>query len=97
MLKEDYEEAGRLKVAIAAASTVDTVGRVMSCLKVGTWTSLNHLLIPLFCSTNILLSLVFCFEFQSAINEERYQDAAFMRDNAGTGLVGVFGTCFCLF
>lgn len=97
MLKEDYEEAGRLKVAIAAASTGDAVGRVMSYLKVGTWTSLNHLLIPLFSSTNISLSLAYCLEFQSAINEERYQDAAFMRDNAGAGLVGFFGTCFCLF
>ncbi|KAK3420186.1 hypothetical protein EUGRSUZ_G00990 [Eucalyptus grandis] len=57
VVKEDYEEAGRLKVAIAAASTGDTVGRVMSYLK-------------------------------SAINEERYHDAAFMRDNAGAGLVG---------
>lgn len=31
---EDYEDAARLKVAIAAAATNDTVGRVMSHLNV---------------------------------------------------------------
>ncbi|XAR53020.1 hypothetical protein NMG60_11021402 [Bertholletia excelsa] len=55
--REDYEDASRLKVAIAAASTNDTVGRVMSHLN-------------------------------RAIDEERYQDAAFIRDYAGAGLVG---------
>lgn len=55
--KEDYEDAARLKVAIAAAATKDAVGSVMSCLK-------------------------------TAIGEERYQDAIFVRDNAGAGLVG---------
>ncbi|MED6106550.1 executer 1 [Stylosanthes scabra] len=54
---EDYEDAARLKVAIAAASTNDSVGRVMSYLN-------------------------------RAIKEERYTDAAFLRDNAGAGLVG---------
>ncbi|TYH33412.1 hypothetical protein ES332_D13G057500v1 [Gossypium tomentosum] len=55
--KEDYEDAARLKVAIAAASTNDTVGRTMS-----------HLI--------------------KAVVEERFEDAAFLRDTAGTGLVG---------
>ncbi|KAF5936922.1 hypothetical protein HYC85_024428 [Camellia sinensis] len=55
--REDYEDASRLKVAIAAAATNDTVGRVMSHLN-------------------------------RAIQEERYQDAAFIRDYAGAGLVG---------
>lgn len=55
--KEDYEDAARLKVAIAAAATKDTVGTVMSTLK-------------------------------KAIDEERYKDAIFVRDNAGAGLVG---------
>ncbi|KAL4580994.1 hypothetical protein LXL04_017200 [Taraxacum kok-saghyz] len=55
--KEDYEEAARIKVAIAAASTNDTVGRVMS-------------------------------QMNKAIKEERYKDAAFVRDNASAGLVG---------
>lgn len=32
--REDYEEAARIKVAIAAAARSDTVGRVMSHLKV---------------------------------------------------------------
>ncbi|PWA79173.1 hypothetical protein CTI12_AA201980 [Artemisia annua] len=32
ILKEDYEDAARIKVAIAAAATNDTVGRVMSYL-----------------------------------------------------------------
>lgn len=31
---EDYEDAARLKVAIAAAATSDTVGRVISRLNV---------------------------------------------------------------
>ncbi|XP_038683737.1 protein EXECUTER 1, chloroplastic [Tripterygium wilfordii] len=55
--KEDYEDAGRLKVAIAAAATNDTVGRAISCLN-------------------------------RAVAEERYGDAAFLRDYAGAGLVG---------
>ncbi|KAA3488582.1 protein EXECUTER 1, chloroplastic-like [Gossypium australe] len=55
--KEDYEDAARLKVAIAAASTNDTVGRTMSHLN-------------------------------KAVVEERFEDAAFLRDTAGTGLVG---------
>lgn len=33
--REDFEDAARLKVAIAAAATNDTVGRVMSYLNVG--------------------------------------------------------------
>ncbi|GAB2292036.1 executer 1 [Dionaea muscipula] len=55
--KEDYADAARLKVAIAAMAMKDTVGRVMSYLN-------------------------------RAIVEERYRDAAFVRDNAGVGLVG---------
>ncbi|XP_050875141.1 protein EXECUTER 1, chloroplastic-like [Lathyrus oleraceus] len=54
---EDYEEASRLQVAIAAASNNDSVGKVISLLK-------------------------------RAIKEERYHDAAFLRDKAGAGLVG---------
>ncbi|KAB2603329.1 protein EXECUTER 1 [Pyrus ussuriensis x Pyrus communis] len=54
---EDFEDAARLKVAIAAAAANDVVGRVISHLN-------------------------------RAIQEERYQDAAFFRDNAGAGLVG---------
>ncbi|KAI5419807.1 hypothetical protein KIW84_043825 [Lathyrus oleraceus] len=52
---EDYEEASRLQVAIAAASNNDSVGKVISLLK-------------------------------RAIKEERYHDAAFLRDKAGAGL-----------
>ncbi|XP_048337323.2 protein EXECUTER 1, chloroplastic [Ziziphus jujuba] len=55
--REDFRDAAKLKVAIAAAATNDTVGRVMS--------KLNR-----------------------AIEEERYKDAAFVRDNGGAGLVG---------
>jgi hypothetical protein len=54
---EDYEDASSLKVAIAAAATNDTVGRVLSHLN-------------------------------RAIKEERYRDAAIVRDYAGAGLVG---------
>ncbi|XP_057496430.1 protein EXECUTER 1, chloroplastic [Actinidia eriantha] len=55
--REDFIDASRLKVAIAAAATNDTVGRMMSHLN-------------------------------RAIKEERYGDAAFIRDYAGAGLVG---------
>ncbi|GFP86817.1 protein executer 1 chloroplastic [Phtheirospermum japonicum] len=55
--REDYEDAARIKVAIAAAATNDTVGRVMSHLK-------------------------------KFVEEERYGDAALIRDYAGAGLVG---------
>ncbi|KAM3377470.1 protein EXECUTER 1, chloroplastic [Capsicum galapagoense] len=55
--REDYEDAARLKVAIAAGATKDIVGRVMS-------------------------------HVNKAVEEERYRDAVFMRDCAGTGLVG---------
>ncbi|KAL9244788.1 hypothetical protein vseg_018514 [Gypsophila vaccaria] len=57
VVKEDYDEAARLKVAVAAAATKDAVGSVISFLK-------------------------------NAIKEERYQDAIFVRDNAGAGLLG---------
>ncbi|KAL9256073.1 EXECUTER 1, chloroplastic-like protein [Drosera capensis] len=55
--KEDYEDAARLNVAIAAVTAKDTVGRVMSHLN-------------------------------TAIDQERYKDAAILRDDAGVGLVG---------
>ncbi|KAL9174448.1 hypothetical protein ABFS82_02G053700 [Erythranthe guttata] len=55
--REDYEDAARIKVAIAAAATNDTVGRAMSHLK-------------------------------KFVEEERYGDAALIRDYAGAGLVG---------
>ncbi|KAL6209460.1 hypothetical protein ACLB2K_020402 [Fragaria x ananassa] len=54
---EDFDDAARLKVAIAAASTNDVVSRVISHLN-------------------------------TALQEERYQEAAFFRDNAAAGLVG---------
>ncbi|KAJ6370345.1 hypothetical protein OIU76_028590, partial [Salix suchowensis] len=55
--REDYEDAARIKVAIAAAATNDTVGSVMS-------------------------------QLNRALAQERYLEAAFLRDNAGAGLVG---------
>ncbi|XP_019173139.1 PREDICTED: protein EXECUTER 1, chloroplastic-like [Ipomoea nil] len=55
--REDYEGAARLKVAIAAAATNDTVGKVKS-------------------------------HFNNTVEEERYSDAAWLRDYAGAGLVG---------
>lgn len=57
VIGEDYADAARLKVAIAAAVENDTVGEVMSHLN-------------------------------RAIKNEHYRDAAFIRDHAGTGLVG---------
>ncbi|KAK4744948.1 hypothetical protein SAY87_011260 [Trapa incisa] len=57
---EDYEEAGRLKVAIAAAAINDTVGKTTAFLN-------------------------------RAIAEERYKDAALIRDTAGAGLLGWWG------
>ncbi|XP_044509058.1 protein EXECUTER 1, chloroplastic isoform X2 [Mangifera indica] len=55
--REEYGDAARFKVAIAAAAANDTVGRVMS--------NLNR-----------------------AVAEERYEDAAILRDKASAGLVG---------
>lgn len=55
--REDYEDAARLKVAIAAATTNDTIAKAMSHLN-------------------------------RAVLEERYGDAALLRDYAGAGLVG---------
>ncbi|KAK1299959.1 hypothetical protein QJS10_CPB13g00218 [Acorus calamus] len=55
--RDDFEEAAKLKVAIAAALTNDVVGKAISRLN-------------------------------KAVEEERYQDAAFIRDHAGAGLVG---------
>lgn len=55
--REDYRDAAKLKVAIAAAAANDTVGRVISQLK-------------------------------KAVKEERFDDAAFIRDNASVGLIG---------
>ncbi|CDO97385.1 unnamed protein product [Coffea canephora] len=55
--REDYEDAARLKVAIAAAATSDTIAKAMSHLN-------------------------------RAVQEERYGDAALLRDYAGAGLVG---------
>ncbi|XP_047333861.1 protein EXECUTER 1, chloroplastic-like [Impatiens glandulifera] len=54
---EDYQDAARLKVAVAAATTNDAVGMVMSHLN-------------------------------KAIAEEQYNEAVFLRDKAGAGLVG---------
>ncbi|KAK6135476.1 hypothetical protein DH2020_030778 [Rehmannia glutinosa] len=56
--REDYEDAARIKVAIAAAATNDTVGRVMSHLR-------------------------------KFVEDERYGDAALIRDYAGAGLVSL--------
>ncbi|RZC52006.1 hypothetical protein C5167_020430 [Papaver somniferum] len=55
--REEFEDAAKLKVAIAAISANDTVGKVITCLN-------------------------------RAVEEERYGDAALMRDNAGAGLIG---------
>uniref|UniRef100_M8BUS8 Uncharacterized protein n=1 Tax=Aegilops tauschii TaxID=37682 RepID=M8BUS8_AEGTA len=53
--REDYRSAHKLKLAIAATSRNDTVGRAIS-------------------------------ELHRAIEEERYVDAAYIRDQAGAGL-----------
>ncbi|KAK9109046.1 hypothetical protein Sjap_017106 [Stephania japonica] len=55
--KEDYGDAAKIKVAIAAVASNDAVGRVMK-------------------------------HFNRAIDEERYGDAAVLRDDAYTGLLG---------
>ncbi|KAF5182219.1 Executer 1 protein [Thalictrum thalictroides] len=55
--REDYEDAAKLKVGIAAAAANDTVGRVIS-------------------------------QLNKAVEEERFEDAAFIRDNTGAGLIG---------
>ncbi|VAH04522.1 unnamed protein product [Triticum turgidum subsp. durum] len=55
--REDYRSAHKLKLAIAATSRNDTVGRAIS-------------------------------ELHRAIEEDRYVDAAYIRDHAGAGLLG---------
>lgn len=55
--REDYRSAHKLKLAIAATSRIDTVGRSIS-------------------------------DLHRAIVEERYMDAAHIRDHAGAGLLG---------
>lgn len=57
IIQEDYKEAAKLKLAIAAAKEKDTVGMAIS--------NMNR-----------------------AIEEERYDDAAYIRDHAGAGLLG---------
>ncbi|XP_052168958.1 protein EXECUTER 1, chloroplastic [Oryza glaberrima] len=55
--REDFRSAHKLKLAIAATSKNDTVGRAIS-------------------------------DLNSAIEEERYMDATYIRDHAGAGLLG---------
>ncbi|CAM0956730.1 unnamed protein product [Alopecurus aequalis] len=55
--REDYRSAHKLKLAIAATSRNDTVGRAIS-------------------------------DLHRAVEEERYMDAAHIRDHAGAGLLG---------
>ncbi|XP_010943896.1 protein EXECUTER 1, chloroplastic isoform X2 [Elaeis guineensis] len=57
IIREDYKEAMKLKLAIAAATQKDTVGTAIS-------------------------------DMNRAIEEERYADAAHIRDHAGAGLLG---------
>jgi len=83
---EDYDDAATLKVAIAAVAKDDTVGTVISNLNVSIFSPIVFLF-SAFSLHSIGLSL-FCFRiFQRAVEEERYSDAAFLRDEAGTGLV----------
>uniref|UniRef100_A0A0D9XKU4 Uncharacterized protein n=1 Tax=Leersia perrieri TaxID=77586 RepID=A0A0D9XKU4_9ORYZ len=55
--REDFRSAHKLKLAIAATSKNDTVGRAI-------------------------------YDLNSAIEEERYMDAAYIRDHVGAGLLG---------
>ncbi|XP_008776948.1 protein EXECUTER 1, chloroplastic isoform X2 [Phoenix dactylifera] len=57
IIRENYKEAAKLKLAIAAATEKDTVGAAIS-------------------------------DMNRAIEEERYADAAYIRDHAGAGLLG---------
>jgi len=105
---EDYEDAARLKVAFAAAANNDSVGRVMSYLNViilTTWCFFGSqsfsILATNFCAFFFhnpiriyILNLFVSFpNFQRAIKEERYGDAAFLRDKAGAGLVSSDRIC----
>lgn len=83
--------------SIAAASNNDNVGRVMSHLNVGIFTDMILFLIVENCfyttlnfCTLIFHNLVYILNryvyfaiFQRAIKEERYSDAAFLRDKVG--------------
>lgn len=50
---EDYQDAARLKVAIAALATNDTVGRAMSYLHVRKFLTLLYNIIPIFENLNV--------------------------------------------
>jgi hypothetical protein len=95
---EDYGEAARLKVAIAAASNNDSVGKVIALLKVGILTN-GCYTVSCFCAllihniVDIFNIFVYFPILQRAIKEERYGDAALLRDKAGAGLVSSYGSC----
>lgn len=105
MYLEDYEDAARLKVAFAAAANNDSVGRVMSYLNVRILTTCcsfnsQSFSIQIFgfffhnpIRIYILNMFVYFRNFQRAIKEERYGDAAFLRDKAGVGLVSSDRIC----
>lgn len=78
--KEDFQEAAKLKIAIAEATSKDSIAEIMSQLKVKIMVDVNHMLA-------ILQILVFfCFP-QDAIDEERYHDASRLCRITGSGLV----------
>ena len=97
---EAYEDAARIKVAIAAAATNDSVGRVMSHLNVWffpqmtliRWKESILLYFP-FYDLMYILNLLFIPLFQSVLEKEQYSDAAFLRDKAGAGLVSMHKLC----
>jgi len=95
---EDYEEAAKIKVAIAAAANNDSVGKVITLLKVRILMNESYT-VSWFCALlfhyiayNLIIYVYFLI-LQRAIKEERYNDAAFLRDKAGAGLVSSYGIC----
>lgn len=78
--QEEYEDAVKLKLAIAGATENDIVGTAISTMNV-------RYLSYVFIMFKLIFFLIVLL-LQRAIEEENYNGAAHIRDHAGAGLVG---------